>query len=150
MDYRKKAALILFLRKKATLILFLFVNACATSNNSSDDQYFIDSKKYLLNLWDVNSDGIITCDDVERLKLYRFAYADRNTDGFLSLTEFRPAPWSGGNNADENHQKYDDNGDGNVSRDEFMLNADGDFSVLDSDNNCTVTDQEIRAYVGIL
>jgi Ca2+-binding EF-hand superfamily protein len=136
-------------RKSILITLCFMASSCATGNNNADDQYFTDSKKYLLNLWDTNSDGTITCDDVERRKLYRFAYADRNNDGNLSFAEFSPAPWTGGQNADNNFQKFDKNDDGIVSRDEFMLNAGSDFTLLDNNNNCIVTDQEIRVYMGI-
>lgn len=125
------------------------IGGCTSTDNNTNDQYFTDSKAYLLNTWDISSDGIITCDDVERRKLYRFAFSDTNNDGYLSVAEFIPAPWAGGDNAPQNHQKFDDNNDGNVSRDEFMLNADADFSLLDLNNDCTVTDQEIRSYLGI-
>ncbi len=131
------------------IVFGLAICSCATNNAPDEDPYFEDSKKFLLNLWDTSSDGIITCDDVERRKLYRFAFADSNNDGLLSLAEFGPAPWAGGDKADASHQKYDDNGDGNVSRDEFMLNAGEDFAKLDSNNDCILTDDEIRSYIGI-
>ena len=135
--------------KRSKLLLLLLITGCATSGTSPDDQYFTDSKRQLLNLWDVSSDGTITCEDVERLKLYRFAYSDSNNDGLLTLAEMNPAPWAGGDRAPQTHEKFDSNGDGSVSRDEFMLNASPEFSELDADNNCTVSDQEIRNYVGI-
>ncbi len=136
-------------RKSVTIALCFIITSCASGGNTTDDQYFTDSKQYLLNLWDTNSDGTITCDDVERRKLYRFAYADRNNDGSLSFAEFSPAPWAGGNNAENNFQKFDNNNDGTVSRDEFMLYAGSDFALLDNNNDCIVTDQEIKVYMGI-
>lgn len=139
----------MFYRITGIIVFVLAISSCATNNSSFQDPYFEDSKKYLLNVWDTSSDGVITCEDVERRKLYRFAFADSNNDGLLSLAEFAPAPWAGGDKAEENHQNYDDNGDGNVSRDEFMLNAGEDFAQLDSNNDCIVTDDEIRSYVGI-
>lgn len=142
-------AIIMNYRKSAVIALCFIISSCATSDNATDDQYFIDSKKYLLNLWDTNSDSTITCDDVERRKLYRFAYADRNNDGNLTFAEFNPAPWAGGENAENNFQKFDENNDGTVNRDEFMLNAGSDFALLDNNNDCVVTDQEIRIYMGI-
>ncbi len=131
------------------IVLGITISSCATTERTENGTYFEDAKKFLLNLWDTNSDGIITCDDVERRKLYRFAYADTNNDGVLSLDEFSPAPWAGGENAAKNHDTFDDDSNGNVSRDEFMLNAGEDFAQLDNNNDCTVTDQEIRDYVGI-
>lgn len=140
---------LVMLLKRLPIIVFLLLVGCATTDRAPDDQYFADTKRHLLNLWDVSSDGIITCDDVERLKRYRFAYADSNNDGLLTLAEMNPAPWAGGDNAAATHEKYDSNGDGTISRDEFMLNASPEFSELDGNNDCTVTDQEIRDYVGI-
>ncbi len=137
------------LLKRSLVLILVLLAGCASTGPSPDDQYFTDTKRELLNLWDVSSDGTITCDDVDRLKRYRFAYSDSNNDGLLTLAEMNPAPWAGGDNASETHEKLDSNGDGSVSRDEFMLNASPEFTELDGNNDCTVTDQEIRDYVGI-
>lgn len=94
--------------------------------------------------WDVDHDGVVTC---EEWKLYAdrlFTVADKNRDGVLDDKEFsqleRLEPAFSG--ADMSY--FDDNNDKRVSRSEFVGKPSPIFALYDTNHDCRVTKEEIK------
>jgi hypothetical protein len=95
--------------------------------------------------WDLNGDGVYTCENW-RIYLARiFMIADHNHDRYLDEDEFQAVRAADPIFADAGFSVFDANGDGRISRAEFMSVPNPLFAIYDRDKTCRVTQTEIDA-----
>ena len=71
-------------------------------------------------IWDANHDGVYTCDEWKKFADQIFTVADRNRDGFLDAAELPVIRKTDPSFAEAELGYFDDNGDGKISRKEFV------------------------------
>ncbi|WP_412546357.1 hypothetical protein [Maricaulis sp. MIT060901] len=110
----------------------------------------------LLRASDANGDNTITREEVAELQSEMFDWMDRNADGYLDdsdmspmnrrLREMREREGSEGRERPRRRgRRADTNEDGRVSREEFMNVEHRWFERLDSDENGSITPEELDA-----
>ncbi len=100
-------------------------------------------KSQLMTQWDLNRDGKITCLDAVQMQNRKFVKADLNNDGILDIKEFKQAPWSNVAFAEEHLSLFDQDHDTIVSVQEFENKPNTEFTSMDRDQNCVLSDREI-------
>ena len=93
--------------------------------------------------WDINHDGVYTCEEWKIYVTTLFTKADRNHDGYLTADEFSTIRRSDPLFADADLSYFDDNKDGRVSRDEFINKPSPFFQRFDLNHDCRVTQDEL-------
>ena len=93
--------------------------------------------------WDINHDGVYTCEEWKIYVTTLFAKADRNHDGYLTADEFSAIKRADPLFADADLSYFDDNKDGRVSRDEFVNKPSPFFQRFDLNHDCRVTQDEL-------
>jgi len=93
--------------------------------------------------WDRNHDGIVTCDEWKAYARELFDTADADHDGFVDRTE-----WATIVATDRMFQTvdlgyYDANGDGKLSREEFVDKPNRAFVLLDKENTCRLDSAQV-------
>src|ERR1700720_2290721 len=96
-------------------------------------------------IWDANHDGIYTCDEWKSYLDRLFTLADRNRDGHLDPSEFATIRRAGTAFADADFGYFDENQDGKITRREFVQKPSAFILRFDSNGDCRVTADEIRA-----
>lgn len=122
----------------------------------------------LMRASDANGDNTITREEVAELQSEMFAWMDRNADGYLDEEDMSPMnrrlremrERDGGDDRErprrrgrrggpdggpDGHRRADANGDGRVSREEFMSVEHRWFERLDTDENGAITPEELDA-----
>jgi hypothetical protein len=96
-------------------------------------------------IWDANHDGVYTCDEWKKFLDRSFTLADRNRDGNLDATEFATVRKAGGILAEADFGYFDENQDGKISRNEFVSKPSEFILRFDSNGDCRVTPDEVKA-----
>ena len=97
-------------------------------------------------VWDANHDGIFTCVEWKSYLDRMFTLADRNRDGNLDPSEFvtvRKAVAAVLPEAEFGY--FDENQDGKISRNEFVGKQSEFIMRYDTNGDCRVTPEEVRA-----
>jgi len=94
--------------------------------------------------WDVNHDGVLTCDEWTQYAGRIFSLADKNSDGLLNADEFRQLGKFEPILADADASYFDKNHDGRVSRKEFTTKPNPVFLRYDLNGDCRLTSQELK------
>ena len=94
--------------------------------------------------WDLNGDGVYTCDEWKVFVNKIFDKADKNHDGHIDAQEFNTIKNADPlfRNADLGY--FDDDHDGRLSRREFVDKPSPFFLQYDKNSDCRVTPDEIR------
>lgn len=95
------------------------------------------------NAWDLNNDQVFTCAEWKKFVTDIFNQADRNRDGFVDAQEFKSIQDATPQFKDSSLGYFDDNGDGRVSRAEFVDKPNPFFLQFDKNRDCKVTIEEI-------
>ncbi len=130
----------------ATLALIALSGCSGNSLSSPFSSSVSDTDRVFLSAagtWDRNHDGIVTCDEWKAYARELFDAADADHDGFVDRTE-----WATIVNTDRMFQTvdlgyYDANGDGKLSREEFVDKPNRAFALLDRDNTCQLTAAQV-------
>lgn len=95
--------------------------------------------------WDLNRDGVFTCDELKQYTSQIFRTADRNNDGFVSAEEFVAIRQADPSLATADLVYFDGNNDGRLSQKEFVDKPNPFFARYDTNGDCRVTSEEIAA-----
>lgn len=93
--------------------------------------------------WDRNKDGVVTCDEWKAYATELFDAADADRDGFLTQAEFDTIIKTDRMFETANFKYFDQNGDGKVSRAEFIDRPNPAFTLLDKSKTCQLTSTEL-------
>ncbi len=129
------------------LLIFLSLAACGGRGGVNDRERFEEAKSRLINLWDTDRNGVITCSDVERRKILQFGVSDENNNELLEVDEVKKAPWGSRAFPIEFLNSYDLNNDGEVDLQEFIDKPDDTFQRMDNNQDCTVSEKEIETFL---
>ena len=96
---------------------------------------------------DTNSDGMVVRDEFLAARAGAFTRMDRNSDGFVDKADWPEGRPEGGHGdrAARMHERMDADGDGKISKEEFVNGATPMFDRLDADHNSVLDAKEIEA-----
>jgi Ca2+-binding EF-hand superfamily protein len=95
-------------------------------------------------VWDLNRDGVYTCDEWKTYLDRMFGQADRNHDGRLDGTEFATIRQISKVLADADFGYFDENQDGKITRSEFVNKPSEFILQFDRNGDCRVTPDEMK------
>ena len=93
--------------------------------------------------WDINGDGIYTCDEWKLFINKIFDKADKNHDGYVDAKEFKAIQDADPVFRDADLSYFDDNRDGRLNRGEFVDKPSPFFLRYDKNHDCRVTPDEL-------
>ena len=93
--------------------------------------------------WDRNRDNNVTCDEWKAYATELFNGADGNTDDALDQTEWSRVVGVDRMFTTANHDYYDANSDGKVTRAEFVDRPNVAFKLLDPSNTCSLSGAQV-------
>jgi Ca2+-binding EF-hand superfamily protein len=122
------------------------VASCAGGGSSGPDLTAID-KSFLggIGSYDLNHDGVVTCDEWRTAAASKFTKANKSASGFLNPDEFQNLATSDRTFVAANFKYYDVNNDGKVDKKEFVERPNPAFTYGDKDKDCRLTDIEQAA-----
>ena len=97
-----------------------------------------------LSRWDMDFDGVLTCQEWKRYAEQLFRRSDKNGDGVLEREEFATLGKHEPIFAKADLAYFDDNGDGRVDLREFADKPNPVFVRYDRNRDCQLTAEEIR------
>jgi hypothetical protein len=116
------------------------VAACSTASSLPDvDRVFLSAAGN----WDRNRDGIVTCDEWRAYAGELFDSADANHDGFVDATEYAKIVATDRMFQTADLRYYDSDGDGKLSRSEFVDKPNRAFALLDKTNQCKLNADQV-------
>jgi len=127
------------LRLAPATAVFLVLAACSGSSLPDVDRVFLSAAGN----WDRNHDGIVTCDEWKAYAAELFDAADANRDGFIDRTEYAKVISTDRMFETVEFGYYDADGDGKVSRTEFVDKPNRAFALLDKNNECKLTASQV-------
>ncbi len=95
--------------------------------------------------WDFDHDGVVTCDEWRQYAGKLFAEVDQGRKGYLTAAEFRNVAGQDKLFETADFAYFDINGDGVVNQAEFVERPNPAFRLLDRDNDCRLTNEELVA-----
>jgi hypothetical protein len=128
-------------RKKLTLMLLICgAIAPAAAQNAPESDPLVSSAQ----LWDLDHNGIYTCDEWKQYATRIFNLADRNRDGYVDASEFKTIQRATPVFKEAELTYFDDNRDGRISREEFVSKPNPLFARYDRNGDCKVTPAELK------
>jgi len=95
-------------------------------------------------VWDLDHNGIYTCDEWKQFARRIFDLADRNRDGYVDVSEFKTIQQATPVLKEAELAYFDDNRDGRISREEFVSKPNPLFARYDRNGDCKVTPAELK------
>jgi hypothetical protein len=129
------------LPNKVTWILLVCgAIARAAAQDASDGDPLVASAQ----LWDLDHNGIYTCDEWKQYAGRIFNLADHNHDGYVDASEFKTIQQTTPVFKEAEITYFDDNRDGRISREEFVGKPNPLFARYDKNGDCRVTPAELK------
>jgi hypothetical protein len=95
--------------------------------------------------WDLDHDGVVTCDEWKQYAGQMFTEADRGNKGFLTADEFAAMAKSDRLFEAADFAYYGGKSAGRVTRAAFVDKPNPAFRLLDKRRDCRLTSEELRA-----
>lgn len=95
--------------------------------------------------WDLNKDGVVTCDEWKAYAAELFDAADANKDGMLTPDEYQTIIRTDRMFETVDFKWWDANGDGKITRAEMVDRPNPAFVLLDKEKKCQLTSTELSA-----
>jgi hypothetical protein len=129
------------LRDKLTWILLACeaISPAAAQNAPEADPLVLSAQ-----LWDLDHNGIYTCDEWKQYARRLFDLADRNRDGYVDASEFKTIQQAASIFKEAELAYFDDNRDGRISREEFVSKPNPLFARYDRNDDCKVTPAKLK------
>ena len=108
---------------------------------SPPERAFIDAAP----TWDLDKDGVVTCEEWKQYAADLFRQADADHDGQLTREEFAGVAEQDRLFVTADFSYFDANADDRVSLAELADKPNPAFVLLDKDNDCRLTNDEMRA-----
>jgi EF-hand domain pair len=121
------------------LVLCAGVGSLLAQSNADNDPLVTSAQ-----VWDLDHNGIYTCDEWKQFATRIFNMADRNHDGYVDASEFKTIQQAVAIFKEADLAYFDDNHDGRLSRDEFVKKPNPIFARYDKNGDCRVTPQELK------
>lgn len=122
----------------ATLILFV-AGCSGVSSLGNVDTVFVSAA----GSWDRNRDNVVTCEEWKTYAGELFDAADANRDGIVDTTEYEKIVRTDRMFETVGVAHYDANGDGKLTRTEFVDKPNRAFVLLDKNNECRLTGAQV-------
>lgn len=122
----------------ATAALLALLGACGSSIPDTDRVFLSAAGN-----WDLNHDGVVTRDEWKQYAGELFDAADTNHDGFVDRTEYVTIVSTDRMFQTVEFSYYDANGDGKLSREEFVSKPNRAFVLLDKGNTCRLDASQV-------
>lgn len=119
--------------------LLLLLAGCSGSSLGETDRVFVSAAGN----WDRNRDGVVTCEEWKAYAAELFDAADANRDGFVDATEYTKIVSTDRMFQTADVAYYDANGDGKLSRAEFVDKPNRAFVLLDKSNQCQLSANQV-------
>lgn len=126
------------------LISLTLLFSCSGHKKPNMKNRFEMEKQRIIEEWDIDGNSIINCIDQSLKRKQQFTQSDLDKNNFLDVKEFRMAPWGSAAFAAEYLSSYDQNNDSLVSLSEFENKPDPFFVRLDKNQDCIISDDEIK------
>lgn len=115
-----------------------FTTGSAFSSANTVDRTFIGASQ----TWDLDKNGLVTCDEWKNYASTSFREADGNGDGALADDEFQAMAKNDRLFDIADLKYYDNNGDGRVAADELTGKPNRAFALLDKNGDCQIARDE--------
>ncbi len=123
-----------------TLAMFFSLLAgCSGSSVGEVDTVFLTAA----GSWDRNHDNVITCEEWKAYAGELYDGADSNRDGFVDSTEYGRIIGTDRMFQTVDLSYYDANGDGKLTRAEFVDKPNRAFALLDKNKECRLTGSQV-------
>jgi Ca2+-binding EF-hand superfamily protein len=131
----------------AVLTVLPLVAGCSTSSPFSSasgfDRTFIGAAQ----TWDLDKNGVVSCDEWKQYATSSFRDADTNGDGALDAEEWKRLARNDRLFEVADLKYYDGNGDGRVTPDELAGKPNLAFALLDKNHDCQIDRNEtVQSY----
>ncbi len=93
--------------------------------------------------YDLNHDGVVTCDEWRAAAAKLFARTNKSGSGFLTEEEFHSLGAIDSTFLLATFKSYDANGDGKIDKKEFVEHPNPAFAYADKDKDCRLTELEL-------
>jgi len=122
----------------ASIALLVLLAGCGSSIPDTD-RVFLSAAGG----WDLNHDGVVTCDEWKAYAAELFDAADANHDGFVDRTEYATIVATDRMFQTVEFGYYDANGDGKLDRAEFVEKPNRAFVLLDKSHTCRLDASQV-------
>lgn len=124
----------------AVSLMAMLLGACSSGASLGDvDRVFLSAAGN----WDTNRDGVVTCDEWRAYAGELFDSADANHDGFVERTEYVKIISTDRMFQTVDLSYYDADGDGKLTRAEFVDKPNRAFALLDKSNECKLSASQV-------
>ncbi len=120
-------------------VFFLLLAGCSGSSMGDVDTVFISAA----GSWDRNRDNVVTCEEWKAYAGELFDEANANRDGVIDTTEYASIVKTDRMFQTVDLGYYDANGDGKLTRVEFVEKPNRAFVLLDKNKECRLTGTQV-------
>jgi len=134
------------LRLSVTITIALCMTACASNRRPERPEVSPERKQSLysrmIDKWDINRDGIVTCDDVAAVRRALFSTLDTDDNEVLSPKEYRFAQFEDKSFLFYPYEKANTRNTNDIDFAEFSAVPHTEFAGIDRNKDCTVSVDE--------